>query len=238
MAAMGLRQIEKVGGGFLCAKQGGFQSPAVSARQWWWSLFPAAGEEIGNSCGLLLDPGTASSSAGAGNRTLCVPKPARHWPCPCALWSVGLWAVPVTANSPPGKALSVVKGPLPPSSISRAPSTRGLPRTAPSTSLWIMSSPSSPTASWRAQPSKSGDLGTPGAQRQQGAHGTPMEWGPCAWGSETEAEPAWLGKAQTNHGRCSCISMEFLPQGTPHGLLVPPKLERAAEFISSVPAAL
>lgn len=58
MAAMGLRQIEKVGGGFLCAKQGGFQSPAVSARQWWWSLFPAAGEEIGNSCGLLLDPGS------------------------------------------------------------------------------------------------------------------------------------------------------------------------------------
>lgn len=170
MAAMGHR-IEKVGGGFLspgrCQAKGLFQSPAVSARQWWWSLFPAAGEAVG--CPWIQSEPPHQQELGTGH-SLCVPKPAaKHWLCPFALWSVRLWEVPGTANSPPGKALSVVKGPLPPSSISRAPSTSGLPRTTPSTSLWIVSSPSSPAALWSGQPSKSGNLGTLGAQRQQGA---------------------------------------------------------------------
>lgn len=128
--------------------------------------------------------------------TLCVPKPARHWLCPFALCSVRLWEVPVIANSPPGQALSVVKGPLPPSSISRAPSTSALPRTAPSTSLWIVSSPSSPTALWSAQLGKSGDLGTPEAQGQQGMCCMAHSWNGVPVPGNQRLEQDQLGTCQ------------------------------------------
>lgn len=136
-------------------------------------------------CGLLLGPDISR----AGNRTLCV-FPNLPDIASVPLPSVRLWEVPVTANSPPGKASSVVQGPLPPSSTSRAPSTSSLPRTAPSTSLWIVSSPSSAAALWSAQLGKSGPLAAPGAPGQVG-------WGPWAWESEPGAGQTWhlLGKA-------------------------------------------
>lgn len=125
-----------------------------------------------------MDPDTASSSA--GSRALCVlpnlPDIASV-PLPSGLLGCGkclLLQIPLLAE------LEVLlnKRPVPPSSISRAPSTSALPRTAPSTSLWIVSSPSSPTALRSGQPGKSGNLGAPGAQSQQVLHGTFMGWIP------------------------------------------------------------
>lgn len=192
MAAVGHR-IEKVGGGFLspgrCQARGLFQSPAVSARQWWWSLFPAAGEAVG--CPWIQSEPPHQQELGTGH-SLCVPKPAaKHWLCPFALWSVRLWEVPGTANSPPGKALSVVKGPLPLPASPEPPAPAVCPGQLP---VHLCGSCHLPAHQQLCGVVSRVSLGMWELLEPKGSrvlHGTFMEWGPCARESE-----------QDQHGTC------------------------------------
>lgn len=63
--------IEKVGGGFL--SPGRCQSRGLSEPSCEWQTVVVGSISCRwGGCGLLLDPHTASPSAGAGNRALCV----------------------------------------------------------------------------------------------------------------------------------------------------------------------